>query len=683
MAIRGVTGDPIHDGVLSTREQTNRNRRQAQSVNAVLDHWGTHDRSKRFPLLALPTGFGKGVIIQHLLKEVLHPKILLIVGAKNILLDQSRDVLEAFAAQESGFADYSIFPDTSGRVVLTTWQRLNSFHRRKRINENFGLIIVDEVHNIGTQIRMQLLRELMPDAVVGLTATALRSSGNYRWPEDYGFDVVDSMPLPNGIMERWLSPLAGIAIDTNVLLPEDVRYGQSLNLAKVNQVLRHHPQLFQEIGREVAERFLPSGMKTIVVVNRVHEEACVLARKIQSYGFKVGLAVNQSAASSLKGEFVTADAVCRYKLPHDDPDAIQVLISPYVIGEGFDAPATECVVWAAPTRSPTRYTQVVGRGARICPGKKFCLVVDFVYMIENYGYSYNFAQFMPKEWLQELADGVMYVGPEDVANEIELPSQFTRGGRLVKVVNLQLAAYPPAQDWLNITDLEGRLSKARSWIQPRLEDKGIKGEQRRDRKGRIYLFYPPSSVDILNADLASEAGDWVTASELVKKLNRGYTWVTAQLADLEIPSDDRENPLGQIRSHYPPHTIDLLMARIVPEAGDWLNANQIAKRIGRDPTLVRRRLRGAKGELREDSSKRAVMHYPPDILRVLNEDNAIPSAGDWLSENRIVRELRRNSKWIKSQAQKLGITQEDRKDPGGRVYRHYPPETLERLRNLL
>lgn len=654
MEIRGVTGDPMHDGVLSAREQTNRNRRQAQSVQAVLNHWGTQGYGKPYPLLALPTGFGKGVIIQRLLREVLHPKILLIVGAKNVLLDQSRDVLEAFAAQESGEADYSIFSDTSGRVVLTTWQGLNSFLRRKRMEEKFGLVIVDEVHNIGTNIRMQALRELAPDAVVGLTATALRSSGGYRWPEDYGFDVVDSMPLPHGIMERWLSPLVGIAIDTNVLLPEDVRYGMSLNLAKVNQVLRHHPQLFQEIGREVAERFLSSGMKTIVVVNRVHEEACVLARKIQSYGFKVGLAVNQSAASSLKGEFVTADAIRRYKLPHDHPEAIQVLISPQVIGEGFDAPATECVVWAAPTRSPTRYTQIVGRGARICPGKKFCLVVDFVYLIENYGYSYNFAQFMPKEWLQELADGIMYVGPENVAREIELPGQYTKGGRLVKVVNLQLAAYPPAGDWLNLEQVKDRLGKSRKWVEDRLKTFPHPTEQRMTKTG-VRLHYPPWVVDKLRPEASTpEADDWLTARRIGQLLGSvGRDWVLARLAEENIVPEIRINSTGQEVHHYPPWALDRLRTILAqtPPIGDWLITTSIAEAVGMSTPWVEKQIEqhfADQAQTRLNERNAPCVCYPPEIvpkLKVL-ADRYTP-AGDWLSVPQIGEALGRSSFWAK------------------------------------
>ena len=41
-------------------------------------------------------------------------------------------------------------------------------------------------------------------------------------------------------------------------------------------------------------------------------------------------------------------------------------------------PEVSCVAMARPTRSEGMYAQCVGRGTRLAPGKKDCLVLDFV-----------------------------------------------------------------------------------------------------------------------------------------------------------------------------------------------------------------------------------------------------------------------------------------------------------------
>jgi hypothetical protein len=56
---------------------------------------------------------------------------------------------------------------------------------------------------------------------------------------------------------------------------------------------------------------------------------------------------------------------------------IHALTNVAVLTEGFDDPGVSCVAMARPTRSEGLYAQCVGRGTRLHPGKKDCLVLDF------------------------------------------------------------------------------------------------------------------------------------------------------------------------------------------------------------------------------------------------------------------------------------------------------------------
>lgn len=47
-----------------------------------------------------------------------------------------------------------------------------------------------------------------------------------------------------------------------------------------------------------------------------------------------------------------------------------------VLTEGFDGPNIDCILVARPTKSEALYTQMVGRGLRLYPGKDDCLVLD-------------------------------------------------------------------------------------------------------------------------------------------------------------------------------------------------------------------------------------------------------------------------------------------------------------------
>jgi ATP-dependent helicase IRC3 len=56
----------------------------------------------------------------------------------------------------------------------------------------------------------------------------------------------------------------------------------------------------------------------------------------------------------------------------------QVVTNCALLAEGFDEPSVDCVVVARPTRSRPLLVQMLGRGTRLFPGKRDCLVLDVV-----------------------------------------------------------------------------------------------------------------------------------------------------------------------------------------------------------------------------------------------------------------------------------------------------------------
>lgn len=53
---------------------------------------------------------------------------------------------------------------------------------------------------------------------------------------------------------------------------------------------------------------------------------------------------------------------------------LDVVTNCNVLTEGFDAPALRCLLMARPTKSSALYTQMIGRGTRLHPGKTECLI---------------------------------------------------------------------------------------------------------------------------------------------------------------------------------------------------------------------------------------------------------------------------------------------------------------------
>lgn len=64
---------------------------------------------------------------------------------------------------------------------------------------------------------------------------------------------------------------------------------------------------------------------------------------------------------------------------------IRCLTNVNVLSIGFDYPAIDLVALMRPTKSPALYIQQVGRGLRLSPGKKDCLVLDFANVVRTLG----------------------------------------------------------------------------------------------------------------------------------------------------------------------------------------------------------------------------------------------------------------------------------------------------------
>ena len=54
-----------------------------------------------------------------------------------------------------------------------------------------------------------------------------------------------------------------------------------------------------------------------------------------------------------------------------------VLCNSMLLTEGWDCPAVDCIVILRPTKVRALYSQMVGRGTRLYPGKEHLLLLDF------------------------------------------------------------------------------------------------------------------------------------------------------------------------------------------------------------------------------------------------------------------------------------------------------------------
>ena len=89
----------------------------------------------------------------------------------------------------------------------------------------------------------------------------------------------------------------------------------------------------------------------------------------------------------MSGEIKASDR--REILARFEKGEVKVLCACDLLNEGWDCPATEVLFMARPTMSKVLYTQQLGRGMRLSPGKESLMVFDFVDNASQYNMPYS------------------------------------------------------------------------------------------------------------------------------------------------------------------------------------------------------------------------------------------------------------------------------------------------------
>ena len=55
-----------------------------------------------------------------------------------------------------------------------------------------------------------------------------------------------------------------------------------------------------------------------------------------------------------------------------------------LLTEGYDEPSVDCVVMLRPTKVRSLYSQIIGRGTRLYPGKDHLLLLDFLWLAQEH-----------------------------------------------------------------------------------------------------------------------------------------------------------------------------------------------------------------------------------------------------------------------------------------------------------
>ena len=336
---------------------------QQQARDAIHAEWDAgHTRT----LLVLPTGTGKTIVFASVAADQVRAgDRVLILAHRGELLEQAADKLQRSTGLVSAVEKAeSTCLDSWFRVVVGSVQTLQRTARLERFPQDyFGTIIIDEAHHAITDGYRRILDYFSGAKVLGVTATPDR--GDMRNLGEVFDSLAFEYKLTDAIKEGYLCKIMAQTIPLQLDITSVTMSGGDYAVGDLGTAL--DPYL-EQIAAEMARRC--KSRKTVVFLPLI-KTSQKFRDLLNTYGFRAAEVNGQSDDR-------------RQVLADFDAGKYNVLCNSMLLTEGWDCPSVDCVVVLRPTKVRSLYSQMVGRGTRLSPGKTDLLLLDFLWMTDKH-----------------------------------------------------------------------------------------------------------------------------------------------------------------------------------------------------------------------------------------------------------------------------------------------------------
>lgn len=249
------------------------------------------------------------------------------------------------------------------RIIVGSVQSLCRDSRLSLFNKTyFDTIIIDEAHHALSNSYQAILNYFDEADVLGVTATPDRADMKNLGQafDSLAYEYTLREAISSGYLVKIQVQTLPLHIDfTNVKMTAgDFQAGD------VGRVLDPYLEQIADTLRDYKDRkivvFLPLIETSQKFCNMLIER-CFNAAEVNG---------NSENRNEITEDFANG----KYN----------VLCNSMLLTEGWDCPSVDCVIVLRPTKSRALYTQMIGRGTRLCEGKDHLLVLDFLWHYEKH-----------------------------------------------------------------------------------------------------------------------------------------------------------------------------------------------------------------------------------------------------------------------------------------------------------
>jgi DNA repair protein RadD len=338
---------------------------QVWSINKLLEWFGKHPDPDENPIIALPTGTGKSVVIAMLMEYIYsqwpNQKVVIAAHVKELVQQNYEELMGLWPTAPAGvYAAAFNKRDTHNRIIFGMMQ---SF--AKKASSLFGhvdLFIVDECHLISPseetmyQLAIKMLKAINPKMrVIGLTATPYRL-GHGKLTENHLFTDIcfdgTSFEAFNWFIDQGylIAPVPG-KTDTKIDLDGVHKRGGEFIESELQTAVDKH-EITEPICREIVEYGLSQNRQSWIIFASGTEHSDHVAQCMNFLGVPTA-----SVHSKMSGN--RDDVIKAFKRGE-----LRCLVNNNILTTGFNYKPIDLIAMIRPTESPGLWVQMLGRGTR-------------------------------------------------------------------------------------------------------------------------------------------------------------------------------------------------------------------------------------------------------------------------------------------------------------------------------
>ena len=333
---------------------------QQEAVNSIYQYFFDSNGN---PIVAMPTGTGKSVVIADFIKEVFthYPtqQVMMLTHVKELIQQNFNTQFQIWPTAPAGI--YSAGLNRKETIYPLTFAGIGSVVNKAPLFGHIDLILIDECHlvspNSNTMYQKFIadLKDINRNLkVIGFSATPYRLGVGYLTDgglfTDICYDITGRDAFNRLIQEGYISPLVpkkpDLELDTSAVRIQGGEFVQrelqqavdkeSITAAALDEMViqaedRNHWLVFAsgvDHSDHIADRLCQMGI-----------EAASVHSKIKS-----------KERDALIGKFKAGE--------------IRAIVNNNILTTGFDYPDIDCIGMLRPTVSPALWVQMLGRGTR-------------------------------------------------------------------------------------------------------------------------------------------------------------------------------------------------------------------------------------------------------------------------------------------------------------------------------